>query len=259
MAGLGQAAGRERRPLIGIAPRYEPPVTYNGEVLSPGVTETKNYMDAIIAAGGMPVVLPLADDEEVARECVDLCDGISVPGGPDVNPALFGDTTPYDEKLMCPPRDAFEVPLIRAALAADKPLLTICRGTQLLNVVLGGTLCMDVPSRTPRPGMALWRHKDVLTTPAHPVEVREGTLLARCMGGAGTYQVNSAHHCCVGRLGEGAVLAAEATDGVPECIELPGKRFCLGLQWHPEFTWRDLPHDFAIWKAFVAACRGERV
>lgn len=258
MAGV-QAEGAKGRPLIGVAPRYEAPATHFGETLSAGVAETTNYLDAIVAAGGMPVVLPLTEDEDLIRSYVDLCDGISVPGGPDVDPRLFGDETPYDEKLMCPPRDRFEVPLLRATLEADKPLLTICRGTQMLNVVLGGTLCMDVPGLQPRPGMALWRHGSVLTTPAHPVEVREGSLLARCMGGAGQYQVNSAHHCCVGRLGEGAVLVAEATDGVPEAIEVPGRRFCLGVQWHPEFTWGFLPHDFAIWKAFVAAAAGRVV
>ena len=141
------------------------------------------------------------------------------------------------------------------ALAADLPLLTTCRGTQLLNVALGGTLCMDVPSLGAPEGMAQWRHEGILNDPAHPVEVEPGSLLSRALGGVTSAQVNSAHHCCVDRLGEGVRLVARATDGVPEAIEVPGRRFCVGVQWHPEYTWRTLPTDRALWRSFVDACR----
>ena len=158
-------------------------------------------------------------------------------------------------KLLCPERDAFEFALVKRVLAADKPLFTTCRGTQLLNVACGGTLCMDVPSLGAPEGMTQWRHTGILTTPAHPVNVEEGSLLSRCVGGAAQIQVNSAHHCCVGRLGEGVRLTGVATDGVPEAIELPDKRFCLGVQWHPEYTWPVLESDCGLWRAFVDVCR----
>ena len=145
--------------------------------------------------------------------------------------------------------------LLRAAVAADKPLLTTCRGTQLLNVALGGTLCMDVPSLGAREGMVQWRHTGILNTVCHPVEVEEGSLLSHALGGATVVQTNSAHHCCVDRLGEDVRLVAHATDGVPEGIEVSGKRFCIGVQWHPEHTWRTVETDFALWKSFVDACR----
>lgn len=244
-----------RRPLIGVAPRYQPEQTFLGESVGASISESTGQVDAIIAAGGMPVVLPLTSDDELIARYVDLCDGFSVPGGPDVDPKRWGDDTPYDEKLLCSIRDDFEFRLIAQVLAADKPLFTICRGTQVLNVALGGTLCMDVPGLTPREGMNLWRHHMVLQTPVHPVEVKPDSLLWRCLGGRSMVQTNSAHHCCVGRLGEGAVLCAEATDGVPEGIEVPGKRFCLGVQWHPEHTWQRIPTDRMLWEAFVAACR----
>lgn len=114
---------------------------------------------------------------------------------------------------------------------------------------------MDVPSLGAPEGMTQWRHTGILTTPAHPVNVEEGSLLSRCVGGAAQIQVNSAHHCCVGRLGEGVRLTGVATDGVPEAIELPDKRFCLGVQWHPEYTWPVLESDRGLWRAFVDACR----
>ena len=138
-------------------------------------------------------------------------------------------------------------------LRAKKPLFTTCRGTQLLNVATGGTLCMDVPSLGAREGRTQWRHTHVLNDPVHPVEVVPGSLLERAVGGHRLIQTNSAHHCCVDRLGKSTRLVAKATDGVPECIEVEGQPFCLGVQWHPEYTWQTLETDFNLWKSFVEA------
>ena len=211
------------------------------ETIAPQEAIADCFVDAITAAGGLPLMMALTEDEDVIADYVSRADGIAVPGGPDVNPVLWG--------------DAFELPLLRAAVAADKPLLTTCRGTQLLNVALGGTLCMDVPSLGAREGMVQWRHTGILNTVCHPVEVEEGSLLSRALGGATLVQTNSAHHCCVGRLGEDVRLVAHATDGVPEGIEVSGRRFCIGVQWHPEYTWRTVETDFTLWKSFVDACR----
>lgn len=244
------------RPLIGIAPRWEHKTggLADFERLSPEETIAHCFTEGIIDAGGMPVLLPLTEDESAIDDSVAMCDGFALPGGQDVDPARWG-VGGYDPKLLCLERDAFEFALVKRVLAADKPLFTTCRGTQLLNVVCGGTLCMDVPSLGAPEGMTQWRHTGILTTPAHPVNVEEGSLLSRCVGGAAQIQVNSAHHCCVGRLGEGVRLTGVATDGVPEAIELPDKRFCLGVQWHPEYTWPSLESDRGLWRAFVDACR----
>ena len=244
------------RPLIGIAPRWEHKTggLADFERLSPEETIAHCFSEGIIDAGGMPVLLPLTEDESVIDDAVAMCDGFAVPGGQDVDPARWG-VEGYDPKLLCPERDAFEFALVKRVLAADKPLFTTCRGTQLLNVACGGTLCMAVPSLGAPEGMTQWRHTGILTTPAHPVNVEEGSLLSRCVGGAAQIQVNSAHHCCVGRLGEGVRLTGVATDGVPEAIELPDKRFCLGVQWHPEYTWPVLESDCGLWRAFVDVCR----
>lgn len=251
-----ERAASDARPLILVAPRLEPSVRHRDEMLAPSEAIASVFMDGIFAAGGLPLLMPLTTDESVIDAYVEMADGVAIPGGPDVNPLRWGDEAPYDQSLLCEERDEFEFPLVERVLAADKPLFATCRGAQLLNVALGGSLCMDVSSLTPRGGMTLWRHTMILRDPVHPVEVRPGTLLARAVGGAGTIQTNSAHHCCVDRLGRGVELVAEATDGVPEAIEVPSRRFCLGVQWHPEYTWQTIPTDLMLWRAFVDAAAG---
>lgn len=254
----------ERRPLILIAPRWEvhAPTVERPEQTSPEETIASVFVDAIIAAGGMPLLMPITCDPALIAAYVDMADGVAIPGGQDVDPARWGEEPgAYPAELLCPERDSFEFPLVEYTLEADKPLFTTCRGTQLLNVALGGTLCMDVPRRPVRIGMVPWRHTGILRDPAHPVEVESGSLLQRALcgedGSAPTLiQTNSAHHCCVDQLGAGVRLVAQATDGIPEAIEVPGKRFVLGVQWHPEYTWRALETDFNLWHAFVSASRG---
>ena len=259
-----------RCPLILVAPRWEEkaPSLRCPELLAPEETIANVFMDAIIAAGGMPLLMPITRDGDLIDEYVAMADGVAIPGGQDVDPARWGEEPgAYPADLLCPERDAFEFSLVERVLAADKPLFTTCRGTQLLNVALGGTLDMDAPHRAACAGMVPWRHVGVLRDPAHPVEVEAGSLLQRALTGdpcadaaamaaaPKLIQTNSAHHCCVDRLGEGVRVTAHATDGMPEAIEASGKRFVLGVQWHPEYTWRVLDTDFNLWKAFVAAAR----
>ena len=241
------------RPLILVAPRWEGAKPFLSETLSPNEEIASVFVDAILAAGGLPLQMSITEDIEVIRHYVDIADGIAIPGGPDVNPKRWGDDRPYDPTLCCEIRDSFEFKLVGEVLRAKKPLFTTCRGTQLLNVATGGTLCMDVPSLGAREGRTQWRHTHVLNDPVHPVEVVPGSLLERAVGGHRLIQTNSAHHCCVDRLGKSTRLVAKATDGVPECIEVEGQPFCLGVQWHPEYTWQTLETDFNLWKSFVEA------
>lgn len=244
------------RPLILVAPRWEEAKPFLSETLSPNEEIASVFVDAILAAGGLPLQMSITEDIEVIRHYVDIADGIAIPGGPDVNPKRWGDERPYDPTLCCEIRDRFEFKLVNEVLRAKKPLFTTCRGTQLLNVATGGTLCMDVPSLPVPEGMVHWRHLPILHDPAHPIVVEDGSLLSRVLDWRGEVQVNSSHHCCVDKLGEGVRLTAVATDGVPEAIEVEGQRFCLGVQWHPEYTWRTLETDFKLWRAFVDAARG---
>ena len=249
----GGAAGN--RPLILVAPRFEPGRMYGDEQLSPNEATTKCYVDAIFEAGGLPVMMNLTSNPLLVEEYVRRADGVCLPGGQDVSPKLWGDGTEHPGCTFCPERDAFELALIRACVAADKPLFTICRGTQMLNVALGGTLCMDVRSFPRKAGSEPHEHVNLLKASSHDVIVEEGSLLYRACGGEWRYAVNSAHHCCVDRLGRGLLLTARSDDGVPEAIEMPGKRFVLGVQWHPEYTWLTCDADFELWKSFVRACK----
>ncbi|HJA28689.1 MAG TPA: gamma-glutamyl-gamma-aminobutyrate hydrolase family protein, partial [Candidatus Olsenella pullicola] len=170
-----------RRPVILVAPRWMPESMRGEERVAPLEAIADCFVDAILAAGGLPLTMAITTDEDVIDAYVDMADGVAVPGGPDVNPARWGSTIPYDPALLCEQRDAFEFPLVRRALERDVPLFTTCRGTQLLNVALGGTLCVDVPSLGAREGMAQWRHVGILNGPAHPIEVEEGSLLQRAL------------------------------------------------------------------------------
>ena len=197
------------RPLILVAPRWEEAKPFLSETLSPNEEIASVFVDAILAAGGLPLQMSITEDIEVIRHYVDIADGIAIPGGPDVNPKRWGDDRPYDPTLCCEIRDCFEFKLVGEVLRAKKPLFTTCRGTQLLNVATGGTLCMDVPSLGAREGRTQWRHTHVLNDPVHPVEVVPGSLLERALGGHRLIQTNSAHHCCVDRLGKSTRLVAK--------------------------------------------------
>lgn len=250
-----QCAAHER-PLIGITPRYaKGQVDEYGNTRSDDELMAKVFTDSIYAAGGMPVLLPLICDGELQDRMVERCDGFAIPGGPDVDPAYWG-VEGYNEELLCHERDAFELPLVRRIIKADKPLFTTCRGTQLLNVALGGTLCMDVPNYPCPEGVQRANHNNCLSMLAHTIHVEQDSLLCQSLGEPGEIiEVNSWHHCCVDKLGDGLKLTARSTDGVPEAIERPENRFVLGVQWHPEYTWQLCDYDFNLWKAFVEASK----
>ena len=178
-------------------------------------------------------------------------DGLLVTGGAfDVDPALWGGGPPHPKVTLKPGRTDFEMAAVRAALAADKPVLGICGGQQLLAVAFGGTLIQHIPDEVA--GALAHEQPNPRTEPGHEVAVAPGTLLSRIVG-APRMAVNSAHHQAVATAGTGAVVNAVAPDGVVEGVEHPGHRFALGVQWHPEYGVD--PRDPAIFAAFVEACR----
>ncbi|HVG70610.1 MAG TPA: gamma-glutamyl-gamma-aminobutyrate hydrolase family protein [Vicinamibacterales bacterium] len=215
-----------------------------------------DYEEAVRRAGGEVRILNY--DTDRPAEVVKEVDGILLPGGDDVTPSLYGDEPHPKFEAAEPGRDAYELELAKRAGDADVPLFAICRGIQVLNVARGGTLVQDIPSQLP--DAIPHEVRDTPFTIAHDVWVSEGTLLhellrERIDGDA--CPVNSRHHQAVQKIGEGLVVSATAPDGVIEAVEDPSKRFCLGVQWHPENFYRT--GEFrALFEAFVAAA-GERV
>jgi putative glutamine amidotransferase len=221
----------ERRPVIGICTALERAqwsVWDQRAALIP-----VNYLDAIRRADGLALLL--APDPALTAapdEALDLLDGLMLIGGADIDPASYGAELDPATVDPVPERDAFEIALTRGALARRIPLLGICRGMQLLNVALGGTLDQHLPER--------FGHHEHLRARGsfdgadHDVRLVPGSLAARAAG-EGLHGTKSHHHQGVDRVGEGLVVTGTATiDGLPEALELPGADFVLGVQWHPE-------------------------
>jgi putative glutamine amidotransferase len=210
-----------------------------------------DYVSAVEQAGGGVRVLEVTDHpSDVLREV----DGILLPGGADVDPALYGAERHAATVDAEPGRDAFELELARRALEADVPLLAICRGVQVLNVAVGGTLVQDIPSALP----ASLPHAvpQPLDGPCHEVAIRGGSKLAGLLGSEQRH-VNSRHHQAIERVGDGLTVSASAPDGVIEGVEKPDARFCIGVQWHPENFWRTGEFT-ALFNGVVDAARTAR-
>ena len=230
--------------VIGLTLDSEQPGGYSK---FPWYALRENYCSAVTRAGGLPILLP--HEPEQAEHYLSLIDGLIVTGGAfDVDPALFGASSRHATVTTKDRRTAFELAVTRGALAADKPVLGICGGQQLLNVALGGTLVQHIPDEIAEP--LAHEQPNPRNEPGHTIRIAPGTLLHRITGG-GEIAVNSAHHQAVKAVGAEIVIDAVAPDGVIEGIEAPGRRFCLGVQWHPEFGITEA--DDRIFRAFIEA------
>jgi putative glutamine amidotransferase len=213
------------------------------------------YLLAVQEAGGAPVPLPPQLDGSALDEISSRLDALLLTGGGDINSVAFGEPlhpTCYD---VAPSRDRLETTLVRRCLAEGKPILAICRGIQLLNVALGGSLYQDVASD---PGTAITHDQDgPRDRLAHPVKVVSGSFLARVLEDD-SLEVNSMHHQAVKALGKGLVAVAHAPDQIIEGVEMEDagpRRFVLGVQWHPEELTQKDPTARALFAAFVSASR----
>lgn len=238
------------RPLIGCATYRKtvdqvPPIEVYG--LMPA------YIQAVLAAGGLPVLIPLGLSTENLQALFARLDGVLIPGGGDVEPAQYGgnndDPTVRDVDGL---RDRSELTLIRHALRTDTPLLAICRGLQIFNVALGGSLWEDIHSQMP----GAMRHdylengrRDLL---AHEVSLQPGSLIHNILG-ADHIPVNSLHHQGIRALAPDLWATATAPDGLIEAVEVAGHPFALGVQWHPENILQAEPRMSCLFEQFVAA------
>ena len=233
-------------PLIGVTLDAEPS---GGWSRFPWYALRANYTDAIATAGGLPVALP--HDPALTDALLSRLDGLVVTGGAfDIDPALYGVADTHPTVTLKGRRTEAELALVRGALARDMPVLGICGGQQLLAVALGGTLIQHIPDSVP--GALEHEQPNPRDQPGHEVSITPGTVLARIVGTA-RMAVNSAHHQAVASAGPHAAINATAPDGVVEGVEDSRRRFCLGVQWHPEFLID--PGDARIFAAFVAAAK----
>ena len=210
----------------------------------PTVAQSK-YIESLARAGAGMRWVELSDPEQAVQDAL-TCDGLLLPGGGDMDPKFYGQAripACGEPNLL---RDAAEPLLLRAFLAADKPMLGICRGIQVMNAVLGGDLYQDIKPFEHLPHNDHWAK-------VHTVTVRRGTLLSRILG-QDTVLVNSQHHQAVDRVAPGFTLAALSEDGIVEAIEKPDARFCLSVQWHPEWLSDADPAMQGLFDAFVNAC-----
>jgi putative glutamine amidotransferase len=212
-----------------------------------------DYVTSVERAGATARVLEVS---EGPAALVGVLDGLVLTGGGDVDPDRYGEARHATVEDAEPGRDEFEIDLARRAVAADLPLLAICRGAQVLNVAAGGTLVQDIPSVVT--SELTHSIRQPAGAVAHEVAVAAGSRLQQALGPAvdalATCRVNSRHHQSVGRLGAGLIATATAPDGIVEAIESPDARFCVGVQWHPENFWRTGEFD-SLFASFVAAAR----
>lgn len=190
------------------------------------------YVKAVLQAGGIPVVIPAYEDHSLVKALVDRLDGVLLSGGGDLDPALYGRRPNAHLGSVSPRRDAAELAIARYVIEeTDKPLLGVCRGVQVMNVAMGGSLYIDLPDEGKLAhSLGMYPRHQV----THEIDVAENTHLAEAMG-VGRSWVNSFHHEAVRELAEGfTVSASSVPDDVIEAIELPGERFVVGVQWHPE-------------------------
>lgn len=214
------------KPIIGITADH-----HVAEVHKEWLYQTTAYFRAVQKAGGLPVLLPFLDSEEDADRLLRRVDGLLMSGGGDMDPKYFGEHPHPQLGNIQPDRDRTELLLAQAALAADMPILGICRGHQVLAVAGGGTLIQDIAAQVP--GAIKHRQGSNFWYPTHTVAVQSGSRLEALLGGP-EIAVNSSHHQAVKRLPDGWIGTATAPDGVNEAYEIPGKRFVVSVQWHPE-------------------------
>jgi len=239
------------KPVIGITPsigQFE----NRGDIFR---MET-SYVEAVEAAGGVPILLPPSGAG--VAELVGIVDGIIFSGGADIRPDRYGDTEVHPKTYgVSDLRDDFEFTLLSAALAADVPVLAICRGIQVLNVGLGGTLYQDIPDQYPdahahtQPWeIGSWEN------PIHEVTVERDSLAGDILGT--TVGTNSAHHQSLKAVAPGLRIVGRSTDGTIEAVEHPDRRFVLGVQWHPEKMFAVHEQHLRLFQALVAEAQAHQ-
>lgn len=236
-----------QRPKIGITSGeiYNKDHPWSPYVLG----QSHTYVNAIIDAGGLPIILPVSGDADVVDQLYELCDGILFAGGNDISPDLYGEAE-NGAKNTSRARDDFELQLMKRALQDKKPLLGICRGMQLMNIARGGTIYQDIVSQVSgAQSHDSSNEAQSIEHIAHHLRVVSGTDFARIIG-AETVKSNSHHHQAIHKLGDSIKVNAFAEDGIIEGVEIVGDQFAIGVQSHPESMYQRVE---PLWCGFFSA------
>jgi putative glutamine amidotransferase len=239
-------------PIIGIPCSYQP-LPHRDQHTQAYFYLYSPYVTAISEAGGVPVVLPVGLEGRYPNRVLEILDGVMFVGcSRDIDPNRYKDVPHARLGPVDPRKDRMEIDLFNLAFNRNLPVLGLCRGAQLINVALDGTLYQDIESQV---RMAMNHYPNYPhTEPCHRVEIDEGTKLHRVLGES-TIWVNSTHHQAVKLHGKGLVVSARASDGVIEGLEHPTKKWVIGVQWHPELLWRREKIQAKLFLAFVEACK----
>ncbi len=236
-------------PRIGISTNYH--TVDKGKFLGmERIYINKDYVDAVIKAGGIPILLPPAEDSDIIHTYTGLCDGFILSGGGDINPLLYGEIPHPQLEEIHTGLDRAQWALTEAILKTKKPLLAICRGIQLLNVVLGGTLWQDISVA----GHSAMLHSQ--TGPRadkfHRIKIVPDSILEKLFGDQ--LEVNSFHHQCLKTLGSHLKITATTSDGIIEAVEMTDHPFVLGIQWHPEMLLSGSDEMLPLFRELITHC-----
>ncbi len=233
----------KKLPIIGIAPLWDQ--TTNSTVMR------SSYINALEYAGAIPLIIPMTENQTTLEYYLNLCDGILLSGGQDVQPELYGETPQPHCGEVFPCRDKLDRYIFEYALAMDKPVLGICRGCQAMNVFSGGSLYQDL--KIDFGTEENHRMEAPFNRTAHLMIPQPGTPLSELIGER-LFEVNSVHHQGIKRLADSFDIMAVSEDGIIEAIYMPDRRFVWGVQWHPEWFFLESADNASILAAFVKAC-----
>jgi putative glutamine amidotransferase len=245
------------RPIIGVTTQTLQAIDDIPEALPSSWVMSQRYLEIVVHAGGVPVLVPLFDRHlDVLRDIYDRLDGLLIPGGVDMDPETFGETRLATLGRIDPPRDRVEVQLAQWAGEDGKPVLGLCRGLQIINVALGGTLYQDLGEQRPDAIRHDYYPTDGFARGyiAHEVEVEAASRLAALIG-AGSLGVNSMHHQAIREVGSGLRVSAVAPDGLAEAAESADHPFMVGVQWHPESMNAGAAPMAPLFNALIEAAR----
>ena len=234
-----------KKPVIGLTSSF---MTHEDRDL---VFLPNPYFHAIRHFGGIPVLIPVMADPDELEYLMNLCDGLVLTGGDDIDPSLYGEEKLNDTVCIAPERDAQEGKVIDMAVERNIPIFGICRGVQIMNVHFGGSLYQDIPAQIPSDVAHSMAKPDHRT--CHRCITEPGTPLHQLCGS--DIGVNSHHHQAVKDVAPGFVSMGRCEDGIIEAIYDPAKPFCWGVQWHPEKIWDIEEGSAKLFEAFISACK----